>query len=175
MAINTSGITGIFSVGNLSATPAGVAASANFGSGINTLSAGLPLIVLVIVAIGVMFALILALADWNRFRQMQNLLGWFIRTFDYFLYGLLTIIVVGIPVAIIYFLGGSVESNPQILYWIAGVIGAFFAISGLGWIMKSTYRKINKNVERLQKLNTPKVTLSQKEVMKNLKDQKKVE
>ena len=117
---------------------------------VNTFGAfsGIALLGIVFVLIVAFLIALIMLADWEKFKKMKNLLGWVIRTFDYFLYGLITVIVIGIPLGLLYLGGTAVESNPEILYWIGGIIGGFFAISGVGYLLKPFYSRIRQNIER---------------------------
>ena len=142
---------------NITASPAAAVSASSVTSFGSFIGGGgfIGIAILAIIVTIVMIVALVMLGDWERFKQMKNFLGWLVRTFDYFLYGLLTLIVIGIPLGLAYLASTAVESNPAILYWLGGIIGAFFVISGIGYVLKPIYGRIGRNMERSRQPTKP--------------------
>ena len=129
-------------------------------AGLNTFGTGFGLLAIVLVGLIICGLILALLANWDSYKKMKGILGWLARTFDHFLYGILTLILFGIPTGLIYELSKTATSNPGTVSLIGEIIGgliiAYFVIAGLGYLMKPIFRKIKKNMEREKGANNAK-------------------
>lgn len=129
------------------ASVANTASMATFGN--------IGLVISIVLACGLTACLLVLLSNWEYFKKAKGFFGWLTRTFGFFLYGVLTIILFGVPALILYWFGSATAANPQVLFWIGVVVLAYFAICLLGWLLKPVYAKIGKNMHSPRKNPKP--------------------
>lgn len=122
-------------------------------TGSSTFGSIITLIPLVIITAIIMMVIIAMLTNWNNYKKMSGIKGWLVRTFGSFLYGLLTLILFGVPVTVIYEIYNAASNNlagtSNALLWLGGIVGGFFVLAGIGYVMnKLFYKKIGANMAR---------------------------
>ncbi len=105
-------------------------------------------------------------ASIEKYRRYKRLFTYLAKTLSYAAYGSLTLVIIGIPIVGLYWVGTTAQSNPEgsieILKWIGIIVGGYIGLALLGYATKNRiwkrigkFRKIDKeykdNIKELPK------------------------
>ena len=121
--------------------------------GLASINTFAPLIFVVAISAIILGLVIYSLGSIKRFKKIWKLLDFLGKSFMYFGYGCLTLIVVVLPSIFIYWLGQTtVEGDTVPLKWICYILGSYFGIAGLGYLVKKfivdKFQKYSKKLEK---------------------------
>jgi len=115
------------------------------------------MIIMIVVVLGIVAGLAYFVNSERNFNKLGKIADFLIDSVYYFAFGLLALTIIVVPGYLIYLLynyaildgqGGSILET---LKWVLLLVGAFFAISGIGYIFKkkivNKYLKIKENKE----------------------------
>jgi hypothetical protein len=137
-------------VSNTTAAPAAAVSTAGFSNTFGSFlgGGGFFAMLAIIVVIALIIAILAILTNWESYKKMKGVVGWLFNTLGFFIYGIMTIALIGIPAFLVYTLAKAAKGNPTIFLWVGGIIVAYFAISGLGWLFKKyIYSRIAENIK----------------------------
>lgn len=94
---------------------------------------------------------IVALSNFEQYAKTRKWLIWLLNTVRYFGFGLLTLLTLALPIAVIYyFLSQAHEGNVAPLKITLYLIGGYIAICIIGWIGKKlVYDRVEKFEDKL--------------------------
>jgi len=124
------------------------------GSSSNTIYGVGGMIVMVAVILGITVGLAYFVSSERRYNKLGKIAEFLIDSIYYFAFGLLALTVIVVPGYLVYLLynyailDGQAGNVLETLKWVGILVGAFFAISGIGYIFKKKivdkYLKIKK-------------------------------
>lgn len=80
---------------------------------------------------------LIAMTSVTRYKKLKGLLLWLFLTFQYFLIGITTLVVLAVPTLILYYFGKQASEGNVVPIWITlSMIAGYFIISFIGWISK---------------------------------------
>jgi len=98
---------------------------------------------------------LMILGNWDSYLKMRGLLGKLFRSFGLFLYGFLTLIILGVPCTLFYLVSQYCTDNPHFLMslfkWIGIIMGGYGLLVVVGWITRPIYKRISDNHRNYEK------------------------
>ena len=124
-------------------------------------------IILIAIATTTLAVLLHVSASIEKYRRFKRLFTYLAKTLSYAAYGSLTIVIIGIPIVGLYWVGTTVQSNPEgsieILKWIGIMASGYIGLTLLGYATKN---RIWKRIVKFRKID--------KEYKNNIKELPKV-
>jgi hypothetical protein len=124
-------------------------------SGISDMGSWFSMVVIVGICAVLLSLFIMALSSFERYARTKKWLMWILGTLKYFCFGILTLIVIAMPVLVVYyFLSQAHKGNVAPLKISLYLIGGYIAICLIGWLGKKVvYDRIKKFDKKYQKEN----------------------
>ena len=116
-------------------------AATNITSNFNTNFTIFVPFILIGIALAVISMMLYASSDLAKYHRFKDVLKKIARSFQYTAYGILTFVVVAVPVYLGYILFTAAAENPsdslEVLKWISIIVGAYIGFTILGWVTKN--------------------------------------
>lgn len=122
-------------------------------SGVGSLGSWFSVFIIVSICIFLLCLFISALASFEQYARTKRWLRWILNTLRYFGFGILTLLVIALPVLVVYyFLSQAHKGNVAPLKITSYLIGGYIVICIIGWIGKNlVYNRIKKFDKKYQK------------------------
>lgn len=111
------------------------------------------LVIIIGIATIIVLLFTIALSNITRYKKLRGIIEWFIKTIQYFFFGLGGLGVLAVPTLILFYFGSQASKGNTVPIWITlSIIGGYFIIAGIGYIFKHyIIDRIKKYEEEYQK------------------------
>ena len=126
-------------------------------TGLDSVTSLFGTVILILIAFGIMSILFYISSDISKYRRIKKISVFFFKLFSFASYGLLTVVVIAIPLFFGWQLITYASDNPGNIIetgkWIGIIFGGIFGFAGIGYVTKNRiwkrifeYHKINKQL-----------------------------
>lgn len=121
--------------------------------GLSDSSSWFSMVVIVSLVAVVLSVSIIAISNLNFYRKSRKWLDFLLKSFSYFLFGILTLCILALPVGIFFYFFTQAKKGNVAPLWISLVIiGGYILISLIGWFSKKfIYERVKKFEKEIKK------------------------